>query len=258
MKINVGFVSTMLGIMLMSNGCGSLLPKKVEFFQDKVKVVPEQTEAQKETERQVALRAKEKAAQVVTVALSEGVSTNLLDPAGETMKLTASVSESLGPPKTPSTATTDALVQKSQTQLARLNENLDKYRKTEDKDAGKKIEGTGKVQIPYFEWIAIVGAALFIVYEIGKMIFNGGKLALTAAASTNPGAAVGLNVVNVAQSVVQKGFSQLVKGGEDFKDWVEKEITDTGLKAKILDAFQTSHMKSQDSDVQNAVTAITK
>ena len=128
---------------------------------------------------------------------------------------------------------------------------MEKFDKANDAVEGKKIEGTGLVRVPYLLWIGGFLVGLVVLFFVGK-------LALTAFAVTNPGASVGLNVVNAAESVLVKGFSQVVQGGENFKSWVESEITDSGLKTKILAAFQSEQQKAQDQSVQNTVAAITK
>lgn len=244
-------------VILMSallTGCSSLVPQKVEFFQDKVQKFPEQSAALVELERQAIYRARDKTAEVAQVAVIENASTNVVFPAKEAAKLTEAVAVSLGPPQyQPSDfviGSTDLAV-KLEGSVAKYDKKVAKFKSANDENTGKKIEGTGIFQIGYFYWVGGILAGLAIIFIVGKLL-------LTAASAANPGAAVGLGVLNVAQSVITKGFSQLVKGGEDFKAWVEKEITDPQTKQKILDAFQTAHIKAQDGDVQNVVTAITK
>jgi hypothetical protein len=167
------------------------------------------------------------------------------------MKLTQSALVAAGPPEKIPVITSDELADKVTTAVGAYNQKVDKFAKQDDKNAGKKIEGTGLIQVPYVLWADGAVVLVVVIYFVGKTV-------LTGAAVANPGAAVGLNVVNAAQSVLAAGFSQVVKGGEDFKAWVTKEVSDSGLQAKILDAFQSSHMKAQDQQVQNVVAAMTK
>jgi hypothetical protein len=228
------------------SGCG-LLPKKVEFFQDKVHKFPEPTQAQKETQREVAQKANEKAAQTLHAALVEGSSVAVVGSAGETEKLTAVVAESVGAPAKPTKdLDTDILIASLRSQLAKLSKKFDSFKEENNENAGKKIEGTGLIQVPYFAY----AGGFVLVVVVGWHL---AKTALTAASAANPGAAVGLAGMNVAGTVVAKGFHQLVQGGEDFKDWVEKEIADSGMKQKILGAFTSAHKEAQDSDVKNIV-----
>jgi hypothetical protein len=250
MKFTTPLIALSLAVLL--TGClGSLIPKKVELFQDKVQKFPEQSPALRELEREAIYQSHEKATETVVAALKENTTTNVIAPAKETMKLTQSALVAAGPPEKIPVITSDELADKVTTAVGNYNQKVDKFAKQDDKNAGKKIEGTGLIQVPYFLWAGGALVLVVVIYFVGKTV-------LTGAAVANPGAAVGLNVVNAAQSVLASGFSQLVKGGEDFKAWVTKEVSDSGLQAKILDAFQSSHMKAQDQQVQNVVAAMTK
>jgi hypothetical protein len=157
----------------------------------------------------------------------------------------------VGPPEKPATISSEALAVKLETAVAKLDTRIEEFKKDNNENSGKKIEGTGVFQFSYIGWVGGILAILFVLFFVGKLL-------LSAAAMVNPGAAVGLNVVNGIGAIASKGFSQLVKGGEEFKTWVEKEVQDTGLKEKILDGFRTAQMRAQDQDVQNVVMAVTK
>ncbi len=238
-------------LVLALTGCGTLMPKRVELFQDKVQPFPEQKEYALELQRQLVQRIQEKSNETVVAAAQEQVSTNVITPAKEVVRLANAEAAVVGPPLKPAVVPSEVLAVKVETSVAKLERKIDEFKKEVNVNAGKKIEDTGLVKVPYFYWIG--GIILLVV-----VVFFVGKLLLSAAAVANPGAAIGLNVVNAASSLVAKGFSQLVKGGEDFKDWVSKEIQDAGLKQKILDAFKIAQMKNQDTDVQSTVQAITK
>lgn len=225
-------------------GCG-LIPKNVEFFQSKVHKFPAFTPSQAEYQKQAAGLAKQKASETLDAALATGASTNVVAPARETEKLTDAVSTSLGPPVTPAT-NTDSAVANLQKAVAKLDQKIEAFKQESDKNAGKKIEGTGLISIPYFAYVGVIGLLIFVFWHLAKT-------ALTVASAANPGAAVAVGGMNVAGSVAAKGVAQLVAGGEEFKAWVEKEVSDAGLKQKILDAFTSAHKTAQDGDVQAIV-----
>lgn len=244
------FLMLVLAVSLSFSGC-SLIPKRVEFFQDKVQKFPEPPPAQTELQRQAAQRATEKAREALEAALYYHTPTEVTAPAKETEVLTDAVAESVGPPLHPSTDDSSTLATGLRSARAKLSREIDDFKEGNDKNAGKKIEGTGLFSVPYFVW-----AGGFVALIVGGYFVL--KLALSAGAAVNPGAAVGLGALNVASSVVSKGFHQIVQGGEQFKDWVETEISDTGVKEKILKAFAHSHVSNQDQDVQAVVKQITK
>jgi hypothetical protein len=232
-------------------GCGTLIPEKVELFQDKVKQYPEYSEYARQLEKQLAQRLQQKTAQTVEAALETKASTNVVVPAREAERLAIANAVVVGPPEKPATMPSENLAVKVESTAGKLDSKIDSFKEGNDENAGKKIEGTGIFQVPYFAWIGGIMALLALLYFAGK-------IALNVAAMVNPGAAVGLNVVNGLSAVAGKGFSQLIKGGENFKEWVTQEIKDADIQKKVLDAFRTAQERAQDSDVQNAVIAVTK
>lgn len=229
---------------LLFTGC-SLIPKNVEFFQDKVHKFPEPSTQQAEYQRRAALLAKQKAAVTVEAAISEGSSTNVIAPAQETAKLADVVSLSLGPPVTPST-NTDTAVENLRSAIAKLDKKIEAFKRENDENAGKKIEGTGFLQVPYFVYVGLIALVIVVGWHLAK-------LALTAASMANPGAAVGLAGMNVAGSLAAKGFHQVVQGGEAFKNWVGTRFENPEIKQEILDKFTTFHKEAQDQDVKTLV-----
>jgi hypothetical protein len=242
---------SVLSLSLVLSGCGTLLPKPVELFQKKVQKMPEATDTQRELQREAAKLAKDKASQVVDAALSEGSSTNIVAPARDAEKLTDAVSTSLGPPLKPAKVPAPVLADKLNSAVAKLDVKVEKFAAVNDSEAGKKIEGTGLMQIPYFLWIGCIALVGFIAYHLIK------GLAGVSAAAGQPEGIAALGVLNVASSVAAKGFAQMVKGGENFKNWVTKEVTDPALQSKILGAFRTYHTGAQDQDVQATIKQLT-
>lgn len=242
---------TAIALALLVAGCGTLLPKKVELFQDKVKAFPEPSAKQVELQKQVAERAHTRAGDTVRSAILEQVSTNVLAPAKEVELLTGATVLSVGPPMSQATISSDKLVRKLEEQIARLEGRMVDFKEANNENAGKKIEGTGLIQVPYVLWTGGILLVLFVLFSLLKLF-------LSVAALSNPAAALGLGALKVTQGVVTKGFAQVVHGGEQFKEWVSKEVQDSGLREKILEAFQSHQMKAQDRDVQDTVKALTR
>ena len=99
-------------ILLMSAllvGCGTLIPKKVEFFQDKVEAFPEAKSREKEVQKETAARAAQASLDTLISAVDERASTNVVNPAKDAVVLSGAVARSLGPPETPSTDKADEL-----------------------------------------------------------------------------------------------------------------------------------------------------
>lgn len=232
-----------LCVSLMFSGC-SLIPKSVEFGQDKVKRFPLHPTAQLEHERQAVKLAGEKARQAELEATLDGSAA--AEPAGDAAKLSEAVGRSIGPPSKPWEAEVSALAVKLDASTAKYNALLAKFKNGNDENAGKKIEGTGFLQIPYFLYIAIIGLVGYIAWMVLKTISN-------AAAAANPGVAVGLKVAQVGGKVLSRGFSQMIKGGQDFKAKVEEEFSDPAIQEKILEAFRVSHQINQDEEVQKLI-----
>ena len=228
----------------------SLIPKKVELFQDKVHRFPTPSEKQIELQRETAQKAADSAAQTLHSALVEGATTNVVASATDTEKLTTAVAESVGAPAKTPPADTDALIASLRAQMSKLDRKVDAFAKANDENTGKKIEGTGLVQVPYFAWTGGILVFLLVGWYVLRTVAG-------AAALANPGAAVGVGALNVAGSVVSKGFQQLVKGGQEFKDWVTKNV-EPSAQQKIIDAFNMLHKTAQDDSTKALVDHLIK
>ena len=152
---------------LCLTGCG-LIPKPVEFGQDKVKAFPRHPAAQLEAERQAAALAADRAREAEDLA--DG--TPAAKPAGEAAELSEAVSRSLGPPSDPWKKEAEKLVVRLDSLTAKYNRLLDRFKEQNDENAGKKIEGTGFLQVPYFLWLGLLFGALFIVWNVLKAVTN--------------------------------------------------------------------------------------
>ncbi|WP_196301940.1 hypothetical protein, partial [Streptococcus pneumoniae] len=71
-------------------------------------------------------------------------------PAGETAILSEAVADSVGPPLKPSNDPAPVLADKLSHTIAVLDKRLEQFKEDNNENAGKKIEGTGLLQIPYF------------------------------------------------------------------------------------------------------------
>lgn len=247
-----GQVRIFLALLLaasLTTGCSSLFPKAVEFGQDKVKSFPSHPKAQLESERQAIALAAEKAREAERIATEDD--SLAAKPAGEAANLSESVSRSIGPPSAPWKGEVKALTERLDRLTSKYNNLLQSFKKDNDENAGKKIEGTGFLQVPYFLWLGIVAAVIAIIWLVLKTVVN-------VAAAGNPGVAVGLKVAQVGGKALSRGFSQLISGGENFKNWLKKEVPDDALQSKILEAFKQHHETAQDSDIKELVKNLTK
>lgn len=229
-------------------GC-SLIPKSVEFGQRKIKAFPEASAKLQEVQRQAAEMAARKAKETVEAAKAEDCTAMVTEPAKEAAELTQVVSTSLGPPSNRWEKDSLALVEKLEHQIAALNDKIDKFAKRNDKDEGKKIEGTGFLQIPYFVYLGGIFALLWIVYIVLKTVGN-------VAAVGNPGVAVGMKVASLGGRALSGAFSELVKGGESFKDKVKSKF-EPAVSAQVLELFNQSHRMEQSPTTQDVVKKLT-
>lgn len=241
--------------LIFVSGCMGLMPKKVELFQDKVVAVPEVKAKEKETLRQAARMAAQSAEKTLQAAVAEGSSTNVVSPAVETAVLTESVSVAVGPPLKPSTLTAEQLAVKLDSAVAALTARMDSFKADNNENAGKKIEGTGLFQIPYFLWLGGFLVMAFVGFIILTVVWG----ALKAFSLANPPLALGLNAASLGAKAAGKGLTQLIKGGEEFKARVEREFgADNELTEKVVSMFTSEQKKAQDEDVKTVVAHLTK
>lgn len=232
-----------IALASLLTGC-SLIPKSVEFGQKKVKSFPSHPVAQLESERQAVALAAVRAREAEKIA--EADDSLAAVPAGDAAELSEAVGRSLGPPANAWSGDVTALSAKLDGLTAKYNKLLDKFADRNDEFAGKKIEGTGFLQIPYFVYIGVIFVVGWIIWMLLKTFAN-------VAGAANPGVAVGLKVAQVGGRALSRGFSQLIKGGQSFKEKIATEVTDPALRDKILETFRVSHQTHQDNDVQSLI-----
>lgn len=244
-------------LVIAMSGC-SLIPKRVELGQDRVRAFPVAKASEIETQRQAAQRAATKSREVVIAAVDENSSPSVVEPAKEVNVLAESISRSLGPPlrSAPVNQTSLDLSSRLDTTLAKLNQRLDSFKEDNDKNEGKKIEGTGFLQIPYFVWLGGVGLLCFIGFIVLGVLWTFVKVY----ALSNPPIALGLNAVATGGKVAAKAVSQLVAGGEKFKGWLKSEVPEMSdsLRAKVEDLFHSAHKENQDDTVRQAIDELRK
>lgn len=237
---------------------GCIMPKPIEFGQDRVHRLPTAKPRETEVQRQTAQRAAVKAQETLQAAIDSDANNAVVAPATETAVLTESVSRSVGPPLSPApdTITSKELAKQLDTAVAKLNSRLEDFRKDNDENAGKKIEGTGVFQMGYITYLVFMFFAL-VAAVIGFKVL---KTFAHVAGVANPGVAVGVRAVEMGGAAASRALGQLIKGGENFKDKLAKELPelDASLKAKVEELFRTAHQTAQDEDVQYAVKALTR
>lgn len=239
--------ATLVVSLAMLAGCGTLIPKRVEFFQKKVQAVPEKTASDLEAERQAAYAASLSARITVDAAIENHDPATVVTPAKNTEALTAAVSTSLGPPNSlPSGAVTN-LANKVIENKAELNRKVARYADKVEPLVGKKIEGTGLIRIPYFVYIGAIVLIIFIAWTALKLY-----------GAVNPVVGLGTNVVGrVGSSLLSGAVSELSKGGELFKDKVVHSELTAEVKAKVLELFSHAHASAQDQSTKGIVKALT-
>lgn len=241
---------TILLLALFLSGCG-LIPKSVEIGQRKVQAVPAKKPPQIEAEKQAAKFTADKAVETLVAATREGASTNVTAPARETVVVASGLSSSLGSPSTPWSGTADALAGRLSAMEARLDNAIDAMRRSQARDVGKPIEGTGWFQVPYLVWVGCVAAFLFVVW-------TGLKIAGLIYPPVGAGVA-GLSAVGrVSSSVVRRALEQTVRGAELFKESVEAAHFDDATKKSVLALFRSHQQQSQDEHIQTLVRDLTR
>lgn len=244
-----------LTVALLLTGCG-LIPKPVEFGQDKVEKMPVAKASEREIQRQTVDRLAEATEDTLRAAIEERTSANVLVPASDSAVLARAVKTSIGPPLKPASEnlTNEELARRLETAVAKLTTRVEEFRSNNDQNAGKKIEGTGFLQIPYFVWLLIVAAAGFV----GLLVLSVLWTVLKMYSASNPPVALGLKAVQMGGKATASLVSQLVKGGEQFKEMLDKTIQDPTLKEKVLETFRTAQMTAQSPDNQEIVKELTR
>lgn len=235
-----------VGALLLCNGC-ALIPHSVEFFQRKVKAVPEKSESDKNHDRQAAARIHELTEEARIAAINEGASTNVLGPIIGANDLSGALSVSLGPPIRPYFWSDDSLGGLLVHNRAELDRDIQEYADAVQKDVGKKIEGTGLIRLPYFAFAGGVFLVFFLLWQGIKLYGIVNPVVGTAAGA----------IGRVSSTILHTGFSELVTGGEQFKSWIQNSGLAADLKAEIINGFNIAHQTQQSPATQAVVDKLT-
>ena len=247
------FLAASLAILL--TGCGTLIPKSVEFGQDKVAKFPEPKAAEKEKQRQAARMAADRAEQTLENALTCNAPFEVIKPAEDTAVLTDAVAESVGPPKTPAPVDKEAraMAAELRSTMAKLASRIDSFKSDNNENTGKKIEGTGWLQIPYFVYILLVGAMVFVGFILMGLAWTFLKMY----GLSNPPVQLGVTAVQAGAGFLKRALSEVVSGGEKFKEDVMAHVKDPALQEKLKEVFRISQERVQSQDTQALVQAMT-
>ena len=249
----VKFVALGCGIALVLSGGCSLIPKNVEFFQKKVRAVPELPAKAHETQRQAAQYIVEKTEEAHTAAAQEDASPAVTLPLRDAHDVAEGLSVSLGPPANPWKQEAEVLAWKLRNQKADYERELEKYRARVEPLEGKKIEGTGKINLGYFTYVGLlIGLALFVV------------LAVKVVGMIYPPVGAGLTGLKFAgrigTKVLSRGFGEVIEAGESFKNKLKAraESTPNITVEEVLELFRQEHRGAQSRDVQDLIQTLTK
>lgn len=236
---------------MLSPGCG-LLPKRVEYFQHKVAAVPDKTERAAEAEKQAAALVADRTREVELLAVRESTSTNLQGAAGEAATVSRALSTSLGPPAEPWDHPAVALADELSYRQNKLDRKVADYRAEVAPDVGKKIEGTGAIQLGFFTNFLLVGGGLTL---LALLVYTGVKIALSIYA---PGVSGVVGQVAKVPLATLKGLAeQTVKGIEGFKEKLGGLNLDDRLEASIRSLLRTELERRQDQEVQRVARTLT-
>lgn len=243
----VALAAVLLGL---ATGC-SLWPKPVELGQRKVEPVPAKNGKAHEADRQAAEYVARKVSEAADAAHATEAPAVVMEPIADARVVASSLRLSLGPPDAKWDGPSVALADRMDRMEARLNHRIDAYREKTAPLVGKKIEGTGWAQVPYFLWVGGVALLAWLGWHAVRLF---GMLYPPVGAGVAGLQAAG----RVPVAVVSKGFEQLVKGGEEFKQALKQSGLEADVRDHVLDLFRRHQMQAQDTAVQDVVRSVTK
>lgn len=250
-----GIAPLLVGIgLIFSTGCSSLVPKPVELFQKEVKEFPETDKKDREAERQALELTQERIRDLKEEAIRGDLNTNIVGKIKDLEKLADALAKNAGPPLKAPKDDASLIARILKVSTAKFVETIFKFRSKNDKWAGHKIEGSGLFQVPYFVWLGGVILFLGILAVVAMVIWG----ALKVYATTNPPLALGLSAVQMGARGAKKMVSQLLKGGESFKNRIVEAGKDRFSVEEVKAIFREEQIKAQDEDTQNVVKHLTK
>lgn len=232
----------MLILALPFAGC-TLVPRQVEYFRAHVQPLPERGEAADESVRQAARLAADRALATEHAAVETAASSEVISPARETVALTETVSNQLGPPSERWRDDVEALIERIDREDARYRARLATYADETRENAGKPIEGTGAIQIGYFTNLFIIAAVLFCGWIVLRVIFAP--------------AVSGVRGVTASGRLLTRALTEVVDGGQAFKQAIQKQFAgNEEVRDLVLKTFGQSHRASQSRETQTAVREV--
>lgn len=252
MQVQRAKITILLILALFFQPSCGLIPKKVELGQDKIVAVPEVKSKESERLKQGAQRASETADETLFAALRENSTTNVIDPATATAILTEAVSESIGPPLSKALSSSAELAASVKADIARLERRLDEFRADNNKNIGKKIEGTGWLSVPYVVWLFGFVLLFFLGLAVAAVFWT----VLKVYAASNPPIAFGLKTVSMGAKAASKLASEVIQGGENFQAALKDKFTPE-IQQQIGELFVSSHQKAQSTENQGVVKSLT-
>jgi len=245
------FVLALILAIPLFVGCGTLIPKKVELLQDKVQQFPDKKDGEREIQREAAQRAARDSRVLVEQLVDIWAPSNVIDRAKSVAVITDAVSDSLGPPLSPNGDRAAKVADKLNTATAKFVERVFEFRKDNNENAGKKIEGTGVFQVSYGLWL---GGFLFL----GFLAYLALKVLTTLGAAANPVVGLGVNAVSMGAKGAAKALAQVLKGGKQFKSMVDQKIADAATRDEVLELFRVAQNEAQDEEVKQVVKHLVK
>lgn len=237
--------SALAWLIVGLSGCSILSPGKKELFQTKVPTFPEKAKVE-EKQKQAATFVAEKVGIAYDEGLKANVTNSVMSPLYEAKVVAAPLAESLGSPQTPYRGTATNLVD----ELHKLDAKFDAaMRKLEGKLGeleGKKIEGTGLIQMGYFTW-------LFVLFGIFALLW----FVLKIVSIFNPPVAMGMSAVSAGSNLLRRGFNEVIEAGENFKNAVKAKVEDPDTQERVLEMFRQAQLAAQSRDVQLVVKQLT-
>lgn len=228
--------------ILLLTGCG-IIPKKVEYFQDKVEKAPQLGYKDEEVLRQAAKLANERAQETKEAAIATQADPSVVIPATDTERLTDAVSDAVGQPKKDYEGEMEALLVQLQKVMGELNEERAKFRDRNDENAGKKIEGTGIIQMPYITNLLLIGVVLVVVWAM-----------LKTASAVNAPVSVGVKTIEGGTKLVARAAGEIIQAGQEFKRRLIEEMPEQAAAVKKI--FTEAHRANQSTETQQFVQQI--
>jgi hypothetical protein len=230
---------------------GCLVPKPVELGQKRVQPVPTKSDRQVEAEKQAADFVAKKIDQGRDQALRVNASTNVLEPLTDARDAAHGLRYSLGAPLSPWENSGAEMALRLGFLEAKLDRALAEHRRDVEPLVGKKIEGTGLIRIPYFLWVGLILLFLFLLWTALRIV---GAIYPVVGLGVSGLSAAG----RVGSATVKRALEQVVKGGEAFKEAVDRADLDDKAKTVVLDLLRRHQMVSQDTDIQELVRKMTR